>query len=98
MKYLPLVWAAIMRKPARAVLTLLSVMILSISSVTQSRIASFIAWLLLVVETIRLQKLTRASSAKAAARRSPSNVSCSSSYLPDAANCSRSAGATARCR
>ena len=27
MKYLPLVWAAIMRKPARAVLTLLSVMI-----------------------------------------------------------------------
>src|SRR5579863_8586288 len=27
MKYIPLVWAAIMRKPARAVLTLLSVMI-----------------------------------------------------------------------
>ena len=27
MKYLPLVWAAIMRKPARAILTLLSVMI-----------------------------------------------------------------------
>ena len=27
MKYVPLVWAAIMRKPTRAVLTLLSVMI-----------------------------------------------------------------------
>ena len=27
MKYIPLIWAAIMRKPARAVLTLLSVMI-----------------------------------------------------------------------
>ncbi len=27
MKYLPLVWSAIMRKPARAILTLLSVMI-----------------------------------------------------------------------
>ena len=27
MKYLPLVWAAVMRKPARAILTLLSVML-----------------------------------------------------------------------
>src|SRR5215831_1259561 len=27
MKYIPLVWAAVMRKPARAILTLLSVMI-----------------------------------------------------------------------
>ena len=27
MKYLPLVWAAVMRKPVRAILTLLSVMI-----------------------------------------------------------------------
>jgi len=31
--------------------------------VATERIASFIAWLLLVVETIRLQKLTRSSSA-----------------------------------
>ena len=27
MKYFPLVWAAVMRKPARAILTLLSVML-----------------------------------------------------------------------
>ena len=27
MKYIPLVWASIMRKPARAILTLLSVML-----------------------------------------------------------------------
>ena len=42
MKYIPLVWAAIMRKPARAFLTLLSVMVAFMPMVRPNKVKAII--------------------------------------------------------
>ena len=46
MKYFPLVWAAVMRKPARAILTVLSVMLaFTLFGLTIGMNATFDKWL-----------------------------------------------------